>query len=105
MYVAESSSKVAKEKVAIVAPQRPGGWKKGVAIMDFILRLGAIAAALGAAVTMANADQILPFFTQFLQFEAAYDSFSAFQYVTLNALLSICFQNTHLSRRNTYQMR
>ena len=75
------SSNVAKGKAALVVPQRPGGWKKGVAIMDFILRLGAIAAALGAAATMATADQTLPFFTQFFQFEASYDSFTAFQYV------------------------
>lgn len=67
------------------APPRPeGGWKKGVAILDFILRLGAIASALGAAATMATSDETLPFFTQFFQFEASYDSFSTFQYVTLS---------------------
>ncbi|KAL6528950.1 hypothetical protein OROMI_028836 [Orobanche minor] len=52
--------------------------KKGIAKMDFILRLGAIAAALGAAVTMRMSDQTLTFFTQFFQFEASYDSFTAF---------------------------
>ncbi|KAL2323055.1 hypothetical protein Fmac_027434 [Flemingia macrophylla] len=51
--------------------------------MDFILRLGAIAAALGAAATMGTSDQTLPFFTQFFQFEASYDSFTTFQYVFL----------------------
>ncbi|KAG5063849.1 hypothetical protein AAZX31_02G187200 [Glycine max] len=82
------SSKVAKGKaVAVVAPARPGGWKKGVAIMDFILRLGAIAAALGAAATMGTSDQTLPFFTQFFQFEASYDSFTTFQFFVITMSL------------------
>jgi len=75
------SSNVAKGKAIAVA--RPGGWKKGLAIMDFILRLGGIAASLGAAATMGTSDQTLPFFTQFFQFEASYDSFTTFQYVTM----------------------
>ena len=73
------SSKAVEEKALLVAKSRPGGWKKGTAIMDFILRLGAIAAALGAAATMATSDEVLPFFTQFFQFEASYDSFTTFQ--------------------------
>ena len=81
------------------APPRPeGGWKKGVAIMDFILRLGAIASALGAAATMATSDETLPFFTQFFQFEASYDSFSTFQYVTPSQI-KLCFSliiNLHI---------
>ena len=72
------SSKAVEEKALLVAKSRPGGWKKGTAIMDFILRLGAIAAALGAA-AMATSDEVLPFFTQFFQFEASYDSFTTFQ--------------------------
>ncbi|ESW16393.1 hypothetical protein PHAVU_007G153000 [Phaseolus vulgaris] len=81
------SSKVAKGKAVVVAPLRPGGWKKGVAIMDFILRLGAIAAALGAAATMGTSDQTLPFFTQFFQFEASYDSFTTFQFFVITMAL------------------
>jgi hypothetical protein len=57
------SSNVAKGKAISVASKRPGGWKKGIAIMDFVLRLGAIAAALGAAATMGTSDKTLPFFT------------------------------------------
>lgn len=68
-------------KAGVVAAPGRGGWKKGLAIMDFILRLGAIAAALAAAATMGTADQTLPFFTQFFQFEASYDSFPSFEYV------------------------
>ncbi|KAL9318219.1 hypothetical protein ACSQ67_014736 [Phaseolus vulgaris] len=61
--------------------------EKGVAIMDFILRLGAIAAALGAAATMGTSDQTLPFFTQFFQFEASYDSFTTFQFFVITMAL------------------
>ncbi|XP_027366973.1 casparian strip membrane protein 1 [Abrus precatorius] len=81
------SSKVAKDKAVAIGPARPGGWKKGVAIMDFILRLGAIAASLGAAATMGTSDQTLPFFTQFFQFEASYDSFSTFQFFVITMSL------------------
>jgi hypothetical protein len=84
------SSNIKGKTILLGGPARPGGWKKGIAIMDFILRLGAIAAALGAAASMGMSDQTLPFFTQFFQFEASYDSFTAFQYVTFNTLLLIC---------------
>ncbi|XP_057743921.1 casparian strip membrane protein 2-like [Arachis stenosperma] len=87
--VAESShNNVSKGKATIVGtPKRPGGWKKGVSIMDFIVRLGALASTIGAIATMANADQSLPFFNQFVQFEASYDSFSAFQFFVITLAL------------------
>ncbi|KAF7804271.1 casparian strip membrane protein 1 [Senna tora] len=80
--VPESSNVVKGTAPLLAAPREEaaGGWRKGIAIMDFILRLGAIAASLGAAATMANSDETLPFFTQFFQFEASYDSFTAFQF-------------------------
>ncbi|PON62945.1 Casparian strip membrane protein [Trema orientale] len=49
------------------------GWKKGVAIVDFVLRLGAAAAAFAAAAAVGQAEEVLPFFTQFLQFHAQYN--------------------------------
>ncbi|XP_057744130.1 casparian strip membrane protein 2-like [Arachis stenosperma] len=86
--IVPESSNVIKGKAALLgAPQRPGGWKKGLAIMDFILRLGAVAAALGAAATMATADQTLPFFTQYFQFEASYDSFTTFTFLVIGMAL------------------
>ncbi|KAI4322445.1 hypothetical protein L6164_022139 [Bauhinia variegata] len=67
-------------------PHPRGGWRKGVAIIDFILRLGAIGATLGAAAMMGNSEEILPFFTQFLQFHAEWNDFPMFQFfVVANA--------------------
>ncbi|EXB54604.1 hypothetical protein L484_019174 [Morus notabilis] len=77
--VAEPSSS-AKGKAVIVAAPHPAKWKKGTAIIDFVLRLGAIASALAAAATMGTSDESLPFFTQFFQFEASYDDMPTFQF-------------------------
>ncbi|XP_045809172.1 casparian strip membrane protein 1 [Trifolium pratense] len=84
--VPESSNTKGKT-ILLGGPARPGGWKKGIAILDFILRLGAVAAALGAAATMGMSDQTLPFFTQFFQFEASYDSFTTFQFFVISMAL------------------
>ena len=91
IHIPESKSTRAKGAVAaapvIVATTKAsqsaaGGWKRGIAIFDFILRLCAIAAALAATTTMGTTDQTLPFFTQFFQFQASYDDLPAFQYVS-----------------------
>ncbi|CAI8602424.1 unnamed protein product [Vicia faba] len=78
------SSNIKGKTILLGAQARPGGWKKGIAIVDFILRLGAVAAALGAAASMGMSDQTLPFFTQFFQFEASYDSFTTFQFFVIS---------------------
>ncbi|CAL0332796.1 unnamed protein product [Lupinus luteus] len=54
------------------------GRKKGVAIIDFILRLGVVGATLGAAAIMGDNEQVLPFFTQFLEFDARWNDFPIF---------------------------
>lgn len=94
MAINITESKSTKGKAATVAPativattkaaQSPqGGWKRGVAIFDFILRLSGIAAALAAAATMGTTDQTLPFFTQFFQFQASYDDLPAFTFFVI----------------------
>lgn len=55
-----------------------GRYKKGVAIFDLILRIATAAGALGSTVSMGTADETLPFFTQFFQFEASYDDITTF---------------------------
>ncbi|KAI4334211.1 hypothetical protein L6164_018927 [Bauhinia variegata] len=64
-------------------------WKKGVAIADFVLRLGAIGAAMGSAANMGTNEEQLPFFTQFLQFHAQWNVFPMFQFfVVANGVVS-----------------
>ncbi|KAL0719694.1 hypothetical protein Bca4012_069018 [Brassica carinata] len=60
-----------------------GGYKRGLSIFDFLLRLAAIIAASVAAGTMFTSDETLPFFTQFLQFEAGYDDLPTFQFFVI----------------------
>lgn len=83
------SSAVPKGKASLMAATRDakGGYNKGFAIFDFILRLGAIVCALAAASTMGTSDESLPFFNQFFQFQASYDDIPTFQYVSFTALL------------------
>ncbi|KAI4318816.1 hypothetical protein MLD38_032481 [Melastoma candidum] len=78
----QESGPISKGKGPVLAAPlpRPGGWKKGAAIFDFVLRLGAVVAALAAAATMGTSDQTLPFFTQFFQFQASYDDLPTFQF-------------------------
>ncbi|XP_062109787.1 casparian strip membrane protein 1-like [Humulus lupulus] len=75
-----SSSSKGKSTTVLVAAPKATKMKKGLAIFDFVLRLGAIIAALAAAATMGTSDESLPFFTQFFQFEASYDDMPTFQF-------------------------
>ncbi|XP_048434592.1 casparian strip membrane protein 5-like [Pyrus x bretschneideri] len=59
-----------------------GGWRKGLAIIDFVLQLGAGSAALAAAYITGNTEQILPFFTQFFQFHAQDNDLPTLTYET-----------------------
>ncbi|OAY42937.1 casparian strip membrane protein 2 [Manihot esculenta] len=79
------SSAVPKGKASLMAATRDakGGYNKGFAIFDFILRLGAIVCALAAASTMGTSDESLPFFNQFFQFQASYDDIPTFQFFVI----------------------
>ncbi|KAJ0816469.1 putative casparian strip membrane protein [Helianthus annuus] len=83
--VKSSKSGKGAPPVVVAAPTRlgqasPAGWKRGVAIIDLILRICAIAATLGAAAVMGTTSQDLPFFTRFFQFQASYDDFPTFKF-------------------------
>lgn len=70
---------LASSKAVHVDIQPKRGMKKGIAICDFLLRLCAIGAAIGATATMGTTDQTLPFFTQFFQFQAQYNDIPTFE--------------------------
>ncbi|CAI0462581.1 unnamed protein product [Linum tenue] len=84
--VPESSS-VPRGKASIIAAAKhggkAGGYHRGVAIFDFLLRLAALISALAAAATMGTSDETLPFFTQFFQFQASYDDLPTFQFFVI----------------------
>lgn len=74
----EARGKVGAMKVVTAMGSGGGAVKRGLAIFDFVLRLAALAAALGATIAMGTSDQTLNFFTQFFQFRAQYDDLPAF---------------------------
>ncbi|XAR69786.1 hypothetical protein NMG60_11001508 [Bertholletia excelsa] len=77
---AKGKAPLLKAPVMVETAERgKGGMKRGVAIFDLIVRISALVTALAAAAAMGTADESLPFFTQFFQFEAGYDDLPAFQ--------------------------
>nr|P0DI32.1 RecName: Full=Casparian strip membrane protein 1; Short=TkCASP1 [Taraxacum kok-saghyz] len=71
----------------IVQKAPKGGYKRGLAVFDVVLRIAGIAAALGAVIAMGSTDQTLPFFTQFFQFKAEFDDLPVFTFfVIANAI-------------------
>ncbi|CAN8269450.1 unnamed protein product [Cochlearia groenlandica] len=82
---AESSSATkGKAPLLGMAKDNTSGYnKRGLSIFDFLLRLAAIVSASVAAGTMFTSDETLPFFTQFLQFQAGYDDLPTFQFFVI----------------------
>ena len=60
----------------VAAPRR--GIRRGLSIVDFILRILAAVATLGAAVAMGQNEQTISFSTQFLVFRAEFDDLPTF---------------------------
>ncbi|KAL3511107.1 hypothetical protein ACH5RR_030508 [Cinchona calisaya] len=61
---------------------------RGISIFDLILRIVAIVGTFGSAVAMGTTNQTLPFFNQFIEFQAQYDDFTTFTlFVIVNAIV------------------
>lgn len=60
-----------------------GNMKRGVSVLDFILRLIAIVGTLASAIAMGTTDESLPFFTQFVRFRANYDDLPTLRYICI----------------------
>ncbi|KAL0343866.1 UNVERIFIED_CONTAM: Casparian strip membrane protein 1 [Sesamum angustifolium] len=71
---------------------RSHGASRGVAILDFILRLAGIVATLASAIAMATTNESLPFFTQFIRFRAKYNDLPTFTFfVAANSVVCAYF--------------
>ncbi|KAG8366812.1 hypothetical protein BUALT_Bualt16G0006700 [Buddleja alternifolia] len=68
---------------------RTTGVNRGVAVLDFILRLVGIIATLASAIAMGTTNESLPFFTQFIRFRAKYSDLPTFTFfVAANSIVS-----------------
>ncbi|KAF5747784.1 casparian strip membrane protein 2-like [Tripterygium wilfordii] len=76
-----------KAPVVISKQEKVGGNKKGIAILDLLLRISAMVSALAAAAAMGTSDETLPFFTQFFQFQASYDDIPTFEFFLISMSL------------------
>lgn len=72
-----------KTGMPLLLRRERGGWRRGLAVLDFLLRILAFGATLAAAIATGTSDEKLSFFTQFFQFHANYADFPAFTYYNL----------------------
>nr|AFK45120.1 unknown [Medicago truncatula] len=63
------------------------GMKRGLSIMDFILRIFAAMSTLGSALSMGTAKQTMPFVTRFVRFKVSFHDLPTFLFfVTANSI-------------------
>jgi len=60
-----------------------GGFRRCLAVIDFLLRVAAFGATLAAAISTGTADERLSVFTNFFQFHARFDDFAAFTFLVV----------------------
>ncbi|XP_062224800.1 casparian strip membrane protein 4 [Phragmites australis] len=91
-------------KAPLVAPVA-AGVNRAVSIIDVFLRFIAIIGTIGSAIAMGTTNETLPFFTQFIQFEAKYSDLPSLTFfVAANAVvctylvLSIPLSIVHIIR-------
>ncbi|XP_011098775.1 casparian strip membrane protein 1 [Sesamum indicum] len=100
----------AKEVGSVLRSHKGAG--RGVAILDFILRLVGIVATLASAIAMATTNESLPFFTQFIRFRAKYNDLPTFTFfVAANSVvcaylvLSLALSIFHIVRSSAQNSR
>ncbi|XP_058772499.1 casparian strip membrane protein 1 [Vicia villosa] len=88
------------------------GVKRGLSIMDFILRIVAGVATLASAVAMATTNERLPFATAFIQFRAEYDDLPSFVFFVMGnsvvcgyLVLSLILSIFHIVRSTAVKTR
>nr|XP_043638918.1 casparian strip membrane protein 1 [Erigeron canadensis]XP_043638919.1 casparian strip membrane protein 1 [Erigeron canadensis]XP_043638920.1 casparian strip membrane protein 1 [Erigeron canadensis] len=76
---------------------------RGIAILDFFLRLIAIAGTLASAIAMATTNQTLPFFSQFIRFKAKFNDLPSFTFFVVASsivcaylIFSLAFSILHI---------
>uniref|UniRef100_A0A7N0UKD1 CASP-like protein n=1 Tax=Kalanchoe fedtschenkoi TaxID=63787 RepID=A0A7N0UKD1_KALFE len=63
--------------------------RRGLSILDFVIRVAAFVGTLASGIAMGTTDQRLPFFTRFIQFKAEYDDLPALTFfVAANGVVS-----------------
>ncbi|KAK9755289.1 hypothetical protein RND81_01G015600 [Saponaria officinalis] len=68
-----------------------GSVSRGIAIIDFVIRLITLAALLAATIAMGTTNQTLPFFTQFFQFQARYYDLPTFTYFVIGNAIAATY--------------
>ncbi|KAL1205917.1 Casparian strip membrane protein 5 [Cardamine amara subsp. amara] len=69
--------------------QKSGLMSRRIAILEFILRIVAFFNTIGSAILMGTTHETLPFFTQFIRFQAEYNDLPALSFfVVANAVVS-----------------
>ncbi|KAD2243196.1 hypothetical protein E3N88_01771 [Mikania micrantha] len=85
---------------------------RGIAVLDFFLRLIAIVGTLASAIAMATTNQTLPFFSQFVRFRAKFNDLPSFTFfvvassiVSAYLILSLAFSILHIAKANLVNTR
>ncbi|OEL29785.1 Casparian strip membrane protein 1 [Dichanthelium oligosanthes] len=74
---AAAATTTAPRKTGLPFFRRADRGSRCVALIDFVLRIGAFGPALAAAIATGTSDETLSVFTQFFQFHARFDDFPA----------------------------
>ncbi|CAH8271168.1 unnamed protein product [Arabidopsis lyrata] len=92
--------------------QKSGLMSRRIAILEFILRIVAFFNTIGSAILMGTTHETLPFFTQFIRFQAEYNDLPALTFfVVANAvvsgylIMSLTLAFVHIVKRKTQNTR